>query len=247
MEKKYEILKNEKIDGEDHNLYRIKALKDMSLSKVKKGDIGGFIESESNLSHEGECWIYDDSQVFGKSEIKDNVRIKDRSKIKDSIIIGSSLIIAAQLDKCKIEDSMIGRTCYAYGSKIKKSRLLFGIIIYTSKIKNSEIGKNVFLECSKIKNCTLTDAEISDSKISNIVAKCIEVLEGKIKNYKDYFYFCLNGPNITFYRTKNGDIKTLTKPYDINMDTSDKSIISMYGVELARKHFGLDNNTKDGE
>lgn len=52
MDKKYELIKTN-VEG----LYRIKALIDFGL--VKAGDIGGCVKSESNLSHEGDCWIYD--------------------------------------------------------------------------------------------------------------------------------------------------------------------------------------------
>jgi len=41
----------------DSILYRIRALKD--FGDVKKGDIGGYIQSKSNLSQEGNVWIYD--------------------------------------------------------------------------------------------------------------------------------------------------------------------------------------------
>ena len=50
----------------DRKLYRIEALKD--FSNVKKGDKGGFVEYEDNLSQHGDCWIYDDARVFGNSE-----------------------------------------------------------------------------------------------------------------------------------------------------------------------------------
>ena len=54
MEKKYELIPSDK-----EGLYRIKAVKD--FSNVKKGDIGGYIEGEKNLSHDGNCWIYDNA------------------------------------------------------------------------------------------------------------------------------------------------------------------------------------------
>ena len=51
-------------------LYRVKALKD--FGNVKKGDMGGYIESEKNLSHEGTCWGYDDAWVFGDAIVSDD-------------------------------------------------------------------------------------------------------------------------------------------------------------------------------
>ena len=56
---KFEI-KN--INGNKKKLYRIKALKD--FSDVKTGEIGGFVESENNLSQEVSCWIYGDAIVI---------------------------------------------------------------------------------------------------------------------------------------------------------------------------------------
>jgi len=44
-------------------LYQIEALKD--FSDVKKGDRGGFIEKEDNLSQEDNCWVSDNAWVFG--------------------------------------------------------------------------------------------------------------------------------------------------------------------------------------
>ena len=55
MNKKYELTDETiKIDG--HILHRIKALKDLTIipmsCMVFKGDLGGFVESEENLSDE---------------------------------------------------------------------------------------------------------------------------------------------------------------------------------------------------
>ena len=52
MEKKYRLTE-ETINYNLKTLYRIEALKD--FGDVKRGDKGGFIESENNLSHYGNC------------------------------------------------------------------------------------------------------------------------------------------------------------------------------------------------
>lgn len=54
-------------------LYRIKAIKD--FGDVKAGDLGGFIEKEDNLSHEGNAWVYDSAQVYGGAQVYDNVKV----------------------------------------------------------------------------------------------------------------------------------------------------------------------------
>ena len=35
------------------------------FGNVKKGDLGGWIEKEDNLSQEGDCWVFGDAWVYG--------------------------------------------------------------------------------------------------------------------------------------------------------------------------------------
>ena len=70
--KKYKLT-DECITIDNRKLYRIKALKDFSC--IKKGDEGGFVESEDNLSQEGNCWILDNAKVFGNAVVRDNAMI----------------------------------------------------------------------------------------------------------------------------------------------------------------------------
>ncbi len=65
MEKKYELTESKIYCG--ITLSRIKALR--GFRNVKAGDLGGWVESELNLSHEGNCWIYNDAIVCNISRI----------------------------------------------------------------------------------------------------------------------------------------------------------------------------------
>ena len=71
-DKKYGLT-NETIEIDGHILHRIRALKD--FSNVKKGDLGGFIESEENLSHKGDCWVYRNAKVYGDAEVYDDAKV----------------------------------------------------------------------------------------------------------------------------------------------------------------------------
>ena len=72
MAKKYELTKNTK-KLYDRTLYQIKALR--SFSNVLKGDLGGWIEKEANLSQDGDAWVYGDAQVYGNADIFGNARV----------------------------------------------------------------------------------------------------------------------------------------------------------------------------
>lgn len=72
--KKYELLKDDTKEISGHTLYRIKALRD--FGNVEKGDLGGYIESESNLSHFENAWVYDNAEVFGNARVYGDAVIK---------------------------------------------------------------------------------------------------------------------------------------------------------------------------
>ena len=78
MEEKY-ILTDETEEINNHILHRIKALKD--FGDVKKGDLGGWVENESNLSHEGNCWVYDDAVVCSEAKVMGNAKVFDSVEI----------------------------------------------------------------------------------------------------------------------------------------------------------------------
>ena len=47
-------------------LFRIKAL--VAFGNVEKGELGGFIEKEDNLSHGGNAWVSGNAQVSGNAD-----------------------------------------------------------------------------------------------------------------------------------------------------------------------------------
>lgn len=94
--KKYELLENDTITVSGVKLYRIKAL--INFGDVKKGDLGGYIQSEYNLrnifeSDKDTSWVYDnakvygnarvyfDSKVYGNAEVFGNAEIYNKSEV----------------------------------------------------------------------------------------------------------------------------------------------------------------------
>ena len=86
---KYKI--TDKQHPQCHNLFRIEAL--TSFSGVEKGDLGGYIEKESNLSQEGECWVYDnamvysDARVFGNASISGEAMVYGNARVSDEAVV----------------------------------------------------------------------------------------------------------------------------------------------------------------
>ncbi|VEJ45253.1 hypothetical protein [Bartonella vinsonii] len=82
MQKKF-ALTNEIRLFANRTLYRIKALR--NFSDVKAGQLGGFIENEKNLSHDGNCWVYGDALVLNPGHVSEDARVYNNSVIAGSV------------------------------------------------------------------------------------------------------------------------------------------------------------------
>jgi len=71
---KYELTEETKeICG--HTLHRIVCV--TAFESVSVGDIGGWIESENNLSQDGDAWVYGNAEVYGDAKVCGNAKVYD--------------------------------------------------------------------------------------------------------------------------------------------------------------------------
>ena len=96
--KKY-CFTGETIDHYGVTLHRIKALIDIPNFGVKAGDLGGWIEKEENLSHDGDAWVmnevkvYADARVYGDARICDNAQIYGKAQVYGHAWVHSNAIV----------------------------------------------------------------------------------------------------------------------------------------------------------
>ncbi|MDG6856153.1 hypothetical protein [Glaesserella parasuis] len=69
-QKKYELLKDDTVNHHGRTLYRIKAL--ITFGSVAAGELGGYIETEKNLDHRGNAWVYGNAWVSGNAWVYGN-------------------------------------------------------------------------------------------------------------------------------------------------------------------------------
>lgn len=93
MDRKYKLIKSD-IRG----LYRIKALRD--FGDVKKWDIGGYVKNENNLSHSGNCWVYDNAIVCDNAIVYNNARVYQDAQICDDARIFNDVLVAEKARVC---------------------------------------------------------------------------------------------------------------------------------------------------
>ena len=70
-------------------LRRIRALRDFGdgPGAVRKGDLGGFIEAETNLSHHDTAWVYDVARVYGSARITEDAQVAEKALVNGSVLL----------------------------------------------------------------------------------------------------------------------------------------------------------------
>ena len=115
---KYEILKDEFIEFDGRKLYRIRALKD--FRDVKKGTVGGYIESEQNLSQEGNAWVYGNAWVSGDARISDDARVYGDAQVSGNACVSGNAWVSgdAQVygNACVYGDAWVYGNAQVYGN-----------------------------------------------------------------------------------------------------------------------------------
>lgn len=98
-------------------LHQIRAEED--FGDVYKGDLGGWIEKESNLSQKGDCWVYKNARVYGDAEVSgsaliyDNAWVFENSRISDYVEIYDNAQVAG--DARVFGDAQIFGNARVYG------------------------------------------------------------------------------------------------------------------------------------
>lgn len=96
--KKYELVNEDTIVLGDVTLFRVKAL--ISFGAVKKGDLGGYVENEDNLSHSGYAWVsdgavvYDNAKVTGDAWVSDNAKVTGNARVYDNTWVSGDATVA---------------------------------------------------------------------------------------------------------------------------------------------------------
>ena len=73
IEKKYEFMDEATTALDGTILHRIRAMR--AFGDVFVGDIGGFLEKEESLDHEGICWVSGSARVYGGATVTGDAKV----------------------------------------------------------------------------------------------------------------------------------------------------------------------------
>lgn len=184
--KKYKLVKRKSIvTGNGTILYRIKALKD--FGNVKKGEIGGFVKSENNLSQEGNCWIHDEAKVLdnaivlGNAQVSGYATVSDRACIKGNniLISGKSYIYGKAII---LDNSRITGECNIGGNvKIDNSSIFNSLITGPGYISISNITSSILNDFDKIEQSRLDYSSVfNGSSVNSAIIENVTMFDGAV-------------------------------------------------------------------
>lgn len=253
-DKKYELLKDDYIKVGERTVYRIRALKD--FGNVKKGDLGGYIAKEENLSHDRNAWVFDNAVVVGEgaavyddAEIHDNVRVYDRAKVyhdarvyDNAFVDGKSEISGHSrvFESARVEDSNLDTKARVYGrSRVMDSGLRsFSRVYDNAFVNNSTLSGN----CEIYGDSTIDNGYIfENAKVYDnaIISGPGAIVAGNVKVCEDCHIVTgttVTGDNVlTSYR----DFVNFKNPYSYNAYTWVKNSNKIYRNDNGLFLFGL--------
>lgn len=126
--------------GQHITLHRIVALRDIPEHGIMRGQTGGHIQSEANLSHEGSSWVARTaivsgnaivsenaivgfmSRVMGDAHVKGNAKIENFSTVSENAVIKGDAVIANEAH-IKGDATVDGTAKFAPGTVVREGTL----------------------------------------------------------------------------------------------------------------------------
>lgn len=74
-------------------LHRIRAVRDIPEQNVKAGDLGGWLETEGNLSHDSAAWVTGEAWVMGRAYVTDSTLVAGKALVTgEALVMGAALV-----------------------------------------------------------------------------------------------------------------------------------------------------------
>lgn len=193
-------------------LHQIEALRDISRHNVRKGDIGGWIQFERNLSHKGDAWVADNAKVAGSltevtgdALIADNAFVNIRCKVSgENMVTGNAVITKTELfgnqnfinDDARVTDVTIQGRDIIISGKAKVENVLFSESAKNINIAGNAVFKNDWKmlvvtgdTITITGNALVLDLEAMQGRLITLIRDCVlkdgVSLNGKSINITD--------------------------------------------------------------
>ena len=108
-----------------HQLHRIRALRDIGIHAPAR-QLGGWIESEKNLSTSGDAWVADEAEVFGEAQVFGDALIFGKANVTGSARVSGNARVGDSAwvsDQASVSDDALisGKARVAGRARISES------------------------------------------------------------------------------------------------------------------------------
>ena len=82
-------------------LFRIRAL--VEFGNVSKGELGGYVEKEGNLDHNGNAWVSGDARVSGNAEVSGNAWVSGDARVSGNAWVSGDAWVSGNADYAMVK------------------------------------------------------------------------------------------------------------------------------------------------
>jgi hypothetical protein len=240
MYRKYEFTGETKEVGV-HTLRRIIAVKDFCDEEgnwfIYDGDVGGWIESEENLSHEGYAWVADEACVYENARVQENASVEGFAQMFGNAQAGGYALIrdyAMVYENARIEGGIVEDRAWVHGD----ARLNEHVKVYG----DADVWGNVGLyDIVSLSDHAQVNGSRTDGQLTLVLMGGAS-FRGYAYVEKESDYVCVRPVGeynwaFTAYRTKRGVIECSCGGFSGNIERVEKEIEKAYGKEAYEKEF----------
>lgn len=220
-------LTNKKIDYLGRTLYQIEAVK--KFGNIAKGQKGGFIEKKSNLSQDGNAWVYNYAMVYGNAKVRDNAKVYDCAMVRgDAVVRGNARVYGDAL-VCDNADVYENAKVYNH-AKVRNNANVYG---HAKVCGHADVCGNAWV---------YSNAKVYDC--ANVRSAAVVCDNAIVRSNSDYLII---GPidshsgTTTFFKTSDKDnaIKVACGCFTGDIDAFQKKVIKTHGNNNYAKEYKL--------
>lgn len=188
LDKKYEFT-GKTLYFQNQTLHQIVAIRDIPtpFALIKAGMLGGYIENESNLSHEDGCWLEEDSRILRNAVVSGYIYVRGSSIIDSGCVLEGMGIV----ENSKLQDVLLNGVEVILKNMSMNHSTLYGTVeINEGSIESCEIIhsgglKMQLINCYILNSVSGTRLLIKNEDEKELVIEDSQILfTGKANRYR---------------------------------------------------------------
>ena len=223
MKKKFELTSETITTFYGRKLFRIKALR--NFGDVKKGDLGGYVEKEANLSQFGTAWVYENAQVSGNAFVYGSAKISGKAMVREDAQVFEKASVSGFAEVAG-NAWVHGRATVTCNVTVSGNARVFG---------NAKVTENAYVKGSAIVS---GNANISGNTMVDGNVRLDR--NADVRRFSDYaavkgFGSCFR--DTTFYRGQDGKIRVVCGCFRGDLEAFRKKVKETHGDNKYAKEY----------